>query len=81
MAALPTPNLLSQSLNIIDPYDFNGQDPILSSSSMCIQTSQESQDASGLDFSPSLNSSQLNTSGLLMQHINTQKEVRNEPFN
>ncbi len=93
MAGLPTPNLLSDSLNIIDPLEFDGDElpPTFKSSPMHVQKSQEPQNASasGIDLSlsqntsasglypsQSLNSSQLESSGLLLQQINTQKEVR-----
>ncbi len=97
MAGLPTPNLLSESLNMIDPLDFDGDElpAQFKSSPMHVQRSQEQQNTSaaamdlsqtqnanvsGLDLSHSLNSSQVDTSGLLLQHINTQKEVRPYQF-
>ncbi len=75
MAALPMPNLLSESLNIIDPFDFDEGDVPQSLTSS--PKSGGLQNTPSLNLSQSLNSSQLDTStsGLLLQHINTQKEV------
>ncbi len=105
MAGLPRPSLLSDSLNMIDPLEFDGDElpSRFKSSPMHVHKSQETQNTSmagmdlsnlqdisvsGMDLShsqntsasglnsQSLNSSQLDTSALLLQHINTQKEVR-----
>ena len=80
MAKLQTSNLLSDSLNLIDPYNFDEGEMSLNfmSSPMLTQKSPElvPQDLSGLDLSQSHTSTQLDTSGLLLRHIDTQKEVR-----
>ncbi len=103
MAELSSSDLLSESLNIIDPFDFDGEDvsPKFMSSPFHVQKSQEMLETSAMNVShsQSINSSQksqdlfdmsgmavsspsqpmnstVDTSGLLLQHIDTQKEVR-----
>ena len=82
MAELPAPNVqtvLSESLNVIDPFEFTEDErpPTLTSSpTHVVLKSQELQNISDVNLSQSLNTSQVDTSGLLLQHINTQREVR-----